>query len=311
VAGSLGSLAGTIQRKWIEAENGKLQWDKPMQGLSWLYDPESQRMAFQGEVSEQHADLANKWLSHGEWLKLGWGLFFPPKKQEEKGGEEDVLEKFFKDGQRRFERLKSAKGKLSAKTKHSRDWFFENYYIQDGKHSQDITNIKTNYRYLPSNVNDPSKNGQYVNQFDIFAGKIVADQNYGLEGGEMYYDLETDAIAQMSNSEILYQQWKIAKKRVETEEGRSIPVPLRVLRRAHVAGPEGRKVTTAIREKIKDTGDVTFTSKDKEFYLLLGAPNCIAAIWLICDHGEEMGIQGIASITLKKGNSIEVNFING
>lgn len=286
-----------------------------MQGLLWYFDPENQKMAFEivddSEDLTPYKGLAKTWQTHGDWLKLGWGLF-PPKKEEEKKGGEDVLTKFFKDGQRRYERLKSAKGKLSQKSQASRDWFFKNYYTQDSKHSSDPENIKTNYNFLPPGAShDPSKNGQYVNQFDLTGGRIIADQNYGLEGGEMYYDLETEAITSFSNSEILYQQWKIAQSQVEERSGEKAYVaPIRMLRRAHVAGPEGRKLTTAIREKIGHNNDVTFTPEHKEFYMLLGAPNCIAAIWLVSDHGQEMGIQGIGSITLKRGNSIEVNFIN-
>jgi hypothetical protein len=313
-ASSRRSVSILIQLKWIDAGNKKLCWDKPMQGLLWFFNPENQTMAFKivddSEKLTPYKSLENKWQAHGDWLKLGWGLFLP--KKEEKKEEENVLKKFFEDGQRRYKRLESAKGKLSKKSQASRDWFFKNYYTQDAKHSSDPENIKTNYNYLPPSARqNPSKNGQYVNQFDLAGGRIVADQNYGLEGGEMYYDMETETINSMSNSEILYQQWKVAKSQAEEKTGEKVEVaPIRVLRRAHVAGEVGRKLTMAIRKKLNHTRDATFTPKDEEFYMLLGAPNAIAAIWLVCDHGQEMGIQGIGSITLKSGNSIEINFIN-
>jgi hypothetical protein len=86
------------------------------------------------------------------------------------------------------------------------------------------------------------------------------------------------------------------------------------LRRAHIAG-DAIEVVKNVKEWLTKKGnnynptkDITFDSTHPVFYALLAAANCQAAIFLIIDHGDDLGIKNIKEINLMAGESIEIKF---
>jgi hypothetical protein len=223
------------------------------------------------------------------------------------------FESFSKKGDERYGRLKHARGELPKETAEARDDFFEKNYVnkQFGRRDEDDPNAPVNYKAVlkgQSWDNPLEKRGLYVNEFDLARGRITADQNYG--GKEEYFDPKTGKAEPYNNSEVIYQQWKQAKKLIPEARER-----LQVLRRAHVSG-DGIPVVKAVKVWLQKN-DPEFSS-DKNyvfgqghpcFYALLAAANCAAAIYLIADHGTELGIHGISTLILEAGESIEIKFI--
>lgn len=320
------SAQPVIQRVWDDsATPNQMDWNSPIDGLHWHFNIQSRLMHFTynniDDVPEHYREQVlahqNDHLTHGAWLELGWGLF-PTGLQ---GQFDASFKSLAAKGMQRYQRILDKNKHGGAKALHpatqaSRDAFFKDYYKThptgtryhpDGRVSsvgRDSTNLQSDYKHRPPGV-EPSGNGRYVNQFPLGRGQITADQNYALAGGEKYYDQRTGNITGISNSEVLYQQWKIARTTFEH------PLPnLHVLRRAHIAGPDGRATVKSVREhyRMKASDKRVFHRGEEGFFALLAAPNSIAALWLILDHGDEMNIHDIGSITLLGGNSIEINF---
>jgi hypothetical protein len=230
--------------------------------------------------------------------------------------------KLVDDGRKRYKRIKDQRGPkaLSQNVQAARDLFFQQQYktfptgtifTSTGAVSRrggDEANIQSDFRHnVPPQ--DQSKDGRYSSQYPLERGMIIADQNYSVEqpGPERYLNPDTNKNENFSNSEILFQQWRLAKQ--NAYPGEQLP-DLQTLRRAHVAGTEGKKAIQAIRAEngLTDRHERTFRKGSDNYFALLGLPNSIAALWLILDHGDEMNIHDIPSITLKSGNSIELNF---
>jgi hypothetical protein len=109
----------------------------------------------------------------------------------------------------------------------------------------------------------------------------------------------------MSNSEILFQQWKLA-----AEKSTKSVSKLRQVIRSHVSGT-GLPMLTVIQNMLfgdKPKEDVTLKPPDEYFMALLAMPNVVSSIWLIRDHGDELGAREIVSITILKAKTLKINF---
>lgn len=310
--GAASILSGQIvQRKWdsTEVEN-ELVWSEPMNGRVWFFNTES-RLMWYGIASEsesgEYEDQAGKKNAkpHEEWLKMGWGLTPIQGGGKLIGGAKIVWEKhgeaWSSKGEERY--LNMLKGStISGEEQYARDWFFQNYY----KTSQDEGVINSVYKHPPSDIGLDYA-GTYRNFTNVKEGTLKADDNYALLykdkfEGEYFYNPKTGKPEKMSGSEILFQQWREAS-------GGEQSAPLRTLIRSHVAG-NGLMMLKAILfgtdKSQKD--EPVYTYGDPGFFALLVVPNVTSAIYLVKDHGEELGISGIEAIKVLGNLSLQIYF---
>lgn len=294
---------GVVQPKWVEAKGGILKWDKLMTGLQWFYDPESEEMWFEREKGKPHREdepeLEGARLRYGQWLELGWGT------------KTEKYNEMVKTGRSRWERLqKSIKdktaGSIPDESKKARDLFFANRYKTTVPSGED-DDLETDVR---SELKDRiGERGVYNNTLRLQEGAFVAQHNYAATGNqETYFDPVTKKPEKISNSEILYQQWRHAAKLRKREKQ-----PLKTLKRSHISGEEGLPMAKALAMAVFGEDfvpeDTTFTPGDEAFYALLALPNVVSALWLVADHGRELGIRNIESITLLKKFSALITFV--
>jgi hypothetical protein len=317
-----------LQAVWVDdPESPTYFWDPPVDGVVWFALKESPQLMFfrtrAEESAKRYGHLEGQVKPRDEWVKLHGSD--PMKRetatvvpvsqiQEEQAKALADFEGYAKKGHERYGRLRQAQGALPEKTARAREEFFHKAYASEelGARNRDRENPYAPVDYksgLKKELGgDPAnKKGLYQSEYDLAAGQITAHQNYG--GGEQYLNPETGKVEPYNNSEVLYQQWKIAKKEIPKALSQ-----LKVLRRAHIAGdgiPVVKAVKTWLYLKDKnfiETQDYECRNGDTCFFALLAAANCSAAIYLIADHGKEMGIHDITSIILKAGESIEINF---
>ena len=331
-----------LQAVWVDdPKQDYYFWTPPVEGVQWFAhkrDPEQMYFEVLGPKSgEKYGSLAgrenaqrrDRWVRlHGsDPMRRAENPAPIPVDQLRREIEADLrqFEIYQKKGVERYGRLERAPRALDPRAAEDRDAFYRlryhhghlgarhyepgdsvdymSVFLQQRKskfEERDMTNEEQ--------FRDPPDKGQYKNQFDLASGTIVADQNYS--AAEMYDDRSTGKRETYNNSELLFQQWRQAKRIM----GPSAKAKLEVLRRAHVAG-DGIPVVKAVRtwlehqEREYDARtDFTFPKGHPCFFALLAAANCAAAIFLIADHGIEMGITEIAKIVLKAGNSIEIVF---
>jgi len=322
--GSSGKPA-ILQAVWVDdPKTPHYFWDPPVDGVIWYALKESPEMMFfrtrAEESAERFGHLEDQVKPREEWVKLHGS---DPMKREkptivsleqilmEQAKALEDFEGYAKKGAERYGRLKEAPRVLPDRTAAARDDFFQKAYLNpQGRRDEDDPNAPVKYvgGLKKEFGGDPhNKKGVYQNEFDLAAGQITADQNYG--GSEQYLNLETGKMEPYSNSEVLYQQWKLAKKLIPDALPR-----LNMLRRAHISG-DGIPIVKAVKvwlfkndRNFISTKDYVCAKGHPCFFALLAAPNCTAAIYLIADHGTEMGIRDITSIVLKAGESIEINF---
>lgn len=112
------------------------------------------------------------------------------------------------------------------------------------------------------------------------------------------------------NSEIIYQQWIRAKElgHLPAEE------PFRYLRRSRISGLVGERRFKEIKDAYADANPganmegVVFKPANQWFNALLTLPNTKSAIFLLQDHGKDLGITGISEIVVEPGGKILVRF---
>lgn len=308
-----------VQRAWNQIAESMLEWDSPMGGLIWSFNQETRAMAFKLAKEESHyaPEVLNEqgvWRPYGEWQRMGWGIEGAPETPTamvKKGDYQRSLESYVQTGTRRWEELQKAMqnggGSLDRETQAARDWFFNEHYKTDrkpGDYDGD-SQIESNYKFRPQSIEGMSGKGSYINRFEPAEGHIVADSNYALKSGEDYYNPRSGKAEGMSNSEILFQQWRLAAKESTKEVSK-----LRRVTRSHVSGT-GLPMLTVIQNLLFGEGpkvDITLRPLDKYFLALLAIPNVVSSIWLLRDHGAELGIHTIASITIRKNKTLEINF---
>jgi hypothetical protein len=316
-----------LQAVWVDdPESPTYFWDPPVDGVVWFALKESPQLMFfrtrAEESAKRYGHLEGHVKPREEWVKLHGSDPMKRKAatvvaisqiQEEQEKALADFEGYAKKGHERYGRLRHAPGALPEKTAKAREEFFHKAYASEelGARDRDKENPYAPVDYksaLKKELGgDANKKGLYQSEYDLAAGQITAHQNYG--GGEQYLNPETGKLEPYNNSEVIYQQWKIAKKEIPKALSQ-----LNVLRRAHIAGdaiPVVKSVKTWLYKNDKNfisTKDYECRNGHPCFFALLAAANCSAAIYLIADHGREIGIRDITSIILKAGESIEINF---
>ncbi|MDP9169172.1 MAG: hypothetical protein M3N54_01030 [Acidobacteriota bacterium] len=309
-----------IQTKWIAAGKGLQQWDEAMNGLTWFYRDDG-NMAFKWSPSASLnlQQFADKWHPHTEWLKAGWG-WTPPGEVKAQASLKigDAIDK----GKERHNRMMESKGTIHPQVSAAREWYFDKYYKTDTPEHND--EVSSTYQYYRAADFVPLRGkGEYKNE--VAGGVFTAGHNYAVEGqgAEEYYNPVTGKAERMPSNEILYQQWK------KRTHGRPLE-QITNLRRAHVAG-DGLKLLDDILDAFAPSrvekpnnkwvdgrlvrGTVsapqlpcTFEEGTKPYFALLAIPNVTAAVFMVAERKKEMGLDGIAAITVEAGKSINIHF---
>jgi hypothetical protein len=285
-----------------------MYWDKLMDGRQWFYDPGDESMWFTSATEDEEAERKRP---YSKWLEMGWGLFPVPQAKKEVG-----VETLQATGGRRYkemtEKIESgAPLRLDESVAAARTAYFDKYYATKVTGEPGSADITSAFKHLPPGV-DPSKDrgtGKYENRLSLEHGQFVANSNYALPGGEMYYNPQTGNPEKISNSEIIFQQWRSS---AEHFGSRGLP-PMKFLQRCSVSG-SGLAPLKAILDANEVTDEMLgeglkFDNGSKPFVELLAVPNITAAIWLVLDHGDELGIRGIQSLTVDSGKNVTIEFI--
>ncbi|MGY4829199.1 hypothetical protein ACVNIS_11520 [Sphaerotilaceae bacterium SBD11-9] len=306
-----------IQRKWVPESEGIQRWEPVKDGFVWYFDEKHRLMSFayQGERSQLSGDVLKEigvWRAYGDWQLMGWGIEGfneTPTVMVKKEAYEATFGAYIETGKRRWAELEKAikggAGHLDPETQAARDWFFAEHYKTDAQRDGGESQIDSNYRFLPDRIKTMAGKGSYSNRYAPGKGVITADSNYALKTGEEYYNPKTGMAESFSNSEVLFQQWKLAQRGVDK------PSTLRTVERRHVSGT-GLPMVTVIQNwmhgEARKKEDLQFQQGTAGFFAMLAVPNVVSSIWLVRDHGRELGVSTIARIDLLKNKSIDIHF---
>ncbi len=321
-----------IQAKWDDAGPDFLKWTPATaSGHTWWYRRSDAAMAYTeagvGELSGQVAE-GLRWRSYKDWQTDALEQLYPNPDAGQVAPSSDINEMVTK-GKKRWDEMNAAVkergGQLDPTTQEARTWFFEKYYKTKGKQGDDgdvkgmeaapekkpVWDMASNYDARPASYNNKRAKGEYTTTVDFETGTMIPNQTYALGGpGELYYNPKTGNAERMPTSEILFQQWKMAAAGKRT--------PRLNVKEETVAG-DGIPMINSIRASLDEKGIIPKTDKtDIEFipmggligyfYALLAVPNVTASLYLISDHGYELGINTINMIKLSHRKHITVYF---
>lgn len=293
---------GVVQAKWVPGRAPFLMWTPAIDGYTWWFNQDDRTMAYTPEsVRDLSPEEAEKltWRPHKEWQIEALENIDPDAQKPATFKFEELVAK----GKSRWLELEKAMlsggGVLDPPTQAARDWFFREYYTtttsQKGGGQFDVA---SNYNARPKSYETKRAKGEYTGTLSFGEGNMRLDQTYALGGpGEVYYNPKTGNAERMPPSEVLFQQWRGAAG------GQRAP-RLRV-KEESVAG-DGWKMLKVIRQGLKE--DLVLKPGDDRFLAMLAVPNVTAAIFLIRDHGIELGISTIAQIVVQKNSHILIYF---
>jgi hypothetical protein len=143
----------------------------------------------------------------------------------------------------------------------------------------------------PYHETDPEERSQapYKNVVSDWGGVLVASQNRK--------DLDTAEGGSMANSAVLFNQYQLAKSMMKPGKRKK----LQTVVRNNVAEVTTRPVMEHIKAKAKNE-HVACAPGSAEFHALLGTPNGSGVLWMVKDHGKDLGADGIGSIDIDGGN---------
>lgn len=292
---------GPVQREWVPVKDDLFQWSKERGGLTWYFRSGDRKMSFQitGEelLGSKYEELAGEWRPYSEWLTYWYRNPMPEQVYPKVDNRPlDQLDELGKGSYSRA--LSSKKRALDPRSKAARDAFFQEYYATD----VDGTSVKTGFKPTPEWGAKVKMDGVYNNAVEGGGSTFKALHNYTApDGMETYYEPTTKQPTKINNSEVVYQQWKAS----------GAEAPLRQLVRYQVSG-SGRATLVQIRTLLKErlgikSNKVEVANGNPGFYAFFAVDNCKSALWLIADHGVELGIKDIASIKID-GLTLTINF---
>lgn len=313
----MGGAGTVLQAKWQDGKEGLQEWSEPMNGLRWFFNPQTEQMAFERESSsqplpEEHAKYEGVWQTYRQWLKMGWGLAQPAVSS---SSGKPSFTRLKETGERRYEMMMKAMstsegGSVDPRVQSARDWYFLQYY--DTQPSEELSGtelqINSDYNSAPDSLSTGYK-GNYHNAFDFGTETMVASHNYALQGGEQYYNPVSGKAEKFSNSEILFQQYKQIQQKVQSKSLVSGKARMKYLKRSRISGDGNAQAKMILQETgmVKESEPV-YNAGTPGFYALLAIPNVTAAVWLVVDHGAELGLKGIKSIQILKNLSALIEF---
>lgn len=140
---------------------------------------------------------------------------------------------------------------------------------------------------------EPQIAAGYKSRVDIAAREITAETH-----------VRSTEPNEIAGSEILLGQYRLMAR----IKGLHATPPLKRLIRYNVTGPSGKPIVEYIHgssDQLMSTKE--FTPSNDEFFALLGTENLTSAVFLVRQHGLELGIAGIEKLTLA-GNVVVVHF---
>jgi hypothetical protein len=220
-----------------------------------------------------------------------------------------------KTGNRRYQEMVNSRVSLSPGERQQRTANFTAYYRTERADDEayEAAAVATKAEGVPSAI--------YINADDLGKGEIRAHHNVNPTRSEGAPPLPEWLLG---SSEILYQQYAAA--------GGGAPLPpLKTVQRRNVASGTGNVAMTCARALIGNDDDlfgrvlvpeghreqktVKFpggraltASLDDLFFSWLGTENGASAIWLVRDHGTDLGISGISRIVVNSLLNITIYF---
>ncbi|MBX7224309.1 MAG: DUF4157 domain-containing protein, partial [Blastocatellia bacterium] len=299
-----GITPAVLQAKWVKGPGPLLQWEPAENGYLWWYNQEDGTMAYtlaSGPPMDSELAQSITWKPHKIWQMDALSGMDPDSGVPPKLSFPQLVEK----GSIRWQELsKMGAGFLDETTQSARDWYFQEYYTTTTKTEDGSTDIASNYNARPKSYDTKRQKGEYTGRMATQSGVMALANTYALGGtGEFYYNPGSGKAERMPGSEILYQQWRKAAH----EQGQGQP-QLR-MKEETVAG-DGLPMLKAIRTglEIPPRTDAMFEPGSPGFLAMLAVPNVTAAIFLIRDHGKELGINTITQIDLLKNSHIRIHF---
>ena len=300
--------AAPLQLKWIDSGGGFYRWSKLRGGLRWFYRRGDDKMTFgltqpkaHPEWSATYGARAGQWLSYQEWVSQGiWG---PEPVAEIDAQSEALFQSLARAGQATYEKsIGAARARRSFWIGHAeaekRNALFDADYATSLKYGEDLTSV---YKHR-GDVDKREGHGKYDNRFEFrgAGGRIIADSNYQ----------SRDAVKKetLSNSEILFQQLRHLKMAAKDT---SPHTAIHSLARRHISGEavkDLQKICSVLG--VETNEEATFQNGTDGFFALLSLANAKSAMWLVADHGEELQINDIRSITIEKGRSLMIEFVS-
>ncbi|WP_294940826.1 DUF4157 domain-containing protein [Tardiphaga sp.] len=295
--------AAPLQLKWIDSGGGLFRWSSLRGGLRWYYASRENKMTFD-VVDEKpsanwlktYGQLAGQWFTYQQWIDLGiWGPEPAPEIEDRQAEEEFQI--LVQAGQSTYAKSivaaqKSERFGLEQAEATRRTKAFDTDYETNIK-DDDVTSVLKN-----RSATDVREGfGKYANRFNlgVASGSIDADANYQ----------SASVPENISNSEVLFQQMQ----RVKKESGIKGSVPITLLSRKHIAGKARAALAKICKVLgVENTEQAEFLNGTDGFFALLSLANAKSAMWLVADHGDELGIRDIRSITILAGRSLQINF---
>lgn len=326
------------QREWDGDESSKIRNWTPVRapGLNWRWINADRMMYFELENRDPARDtpllqrlreFEGQRNSYQQWLEMWPKLTQEMSETAVRGiksgdgaGDPDAFRGYVAEGLRKYDLLKSGVRSLPQIEKEARAKAFSEKYRSnytgrvptpdDGSRVLKSVAIGSPYD-LKGGAN--ANEGQYVTRVDRQEGTLVADQSYAWRKGD------EGAGEPFNTSEVLYQQWRtVGEGAKPAASGAASPdqeATLKLFSSAHVAGT-GIPVVKAVKAwALKEGRDMRktleLTPRDAGFFALLAAANSQAGVFLILDHGKDLGIDDIAELHLTPGESISVVFEPG
>ena len=153
--------------------------------------------------------------------------------------------------------------------------------------------VETNRLKKEAEGSTPITTAGYKSRVNITAREFTADTH-----------VKSQEPNEISGSEIILGQYR----HMAGLSGIHTTPHLRRLIRYNVTGPSGKPIVEYIHgssDQLMSTKE--FTPSDHEFYALLGIENLTSAVFLVRQHGAELGIAGIEKLTLA-GSVVTVHF---
>lgn len=145
----------------------------------------------------------------------------------------------------------------------------------------------------------------YYNLFLPETGAIKAIANYKTydeEDGEKVKEL--NGTAALNNSDILMNQWILAKEKYKKNKEIKDDLPLKTIVRAGVMNKDTIKIVNMIHSEENLNAEVKSTSGSDDYYALISTPNVRPAAFMIKDYKKSLP-KFIPSITTKIGDGID------
>jgi hypothetical protein len=304
-----------LQARWVPGGGPYLRWDIPTDGYTWWFNQDTRDMAYtpakESDLTAEEA-LGLRWRPHKAWQMEALERIGDPDDQPQ--APIPAYTAMVAKGKQRWEELEkhmhSGGGQLDATTQAARDWFFQEYYTTPPGSGESTTDVKSNYNARPRSWDRFKAKGEYTGTLNLGEGHMRLDQTFALGGpGEMYYNPRTGNAEQKAIRE---QRAPLARKPELRFKEEAVAGDGQSMVQAILLNNPGLPAEERFRMSDRRFTPVRFRPGEDPFFAMLAVPNVTAAIFLIRDHGQKLGIGTITQITIgeNKGH-IKIYFGKG